>query len=236
MGKNNWSEIWNNRTIDAKRSSSIFQTFCEMKKADGFDTHLNVNYYKNFYNEFLVMLDKIKGVKINSVYEVGCGCGVNLYLFRQLCNIEHIGGIDYSHILVDAAKYFLSLPYEIVCGEAITLDTAEKYDLVLSDSVFQYFDNENYGLSVLDKMYEKANKLLIIKEIHDKDKRQVHLDYRRKHDCNYDEHYKGLDKTYYNKKMFIDFAIKHGNNYDIVYPKNNDYWNNNFIFDFYLYK
>lgn len=39
---------------------------------------------------------------VNSVYEVGCGSGANLYLLKNR-GIQ-VGGIDYSRSLVDTAK------------------------------------------------------------------------------------------------------------------------------------
>lgn len=39
--------------------------------------------------------------------------------------------------------------------------------MVLSDSVFAYFPSAQYGESVLEKMFEKANKVVAILEIFD---------------------------------------------------------------------
>lgn len=43
---------------------------------------------------------------MKSIYEVGCGSGVNLYLFEKLKNIKCIGGCDYSEPLIKIAKKF----------------------------------------------------------------------------------------------------------------------------------
>ena len=54
--------------------------------------------------------------------------------------------------------------------EADCISAEPKYDLVLADSVFQYFQNPEYGMRVLEKMWEKANKIVVITEIHDEEK------------------------------------------------------------------
>jgi len=72
----------------------------------------------------------------------------------------------------------------------MNLDTSKKADLVYSDSVFVYFNDIEYAKNVLEKMYQKANKAILITEIYDKSKEQECLDYRRSQIENYDEKYK----------------------------------------------
>ena len=52
----------------------------------------------------------------------------------------------------------------------------------------------------------------------------------------YDKKYKGLDKTFYTKEMFINFADQVGAKCLIVRPENELYWNNKYVFDCYLIK
>ena len=51
---------------------------------------------------------------------------------------------------------------------------------------------------------------------------------------NYDEKYEGLDKTFYKKEMFEEFAKKVGATCTIIKPQNELYWNNKYVFDCYL--
>lgn len=39
-----------------------------------------------------------------------------------------------------------------------------------ADSVFRYYKNVEYGMRVLQKMWEKTNKIVVITEIHDEEK------------------------------------------------------------------
>jgi len=237
---NRWFEIWEKRSKDIDIEDDVFNTFIKLKKADGFDIQQQDGYYESFYEQFsksLTILDEMLSSSddINSVFEVGCGSGVNLYLFNHLCKVNNLGGIDYSANLIDIARRVVDSD-DITCNQALSLDTNKKYDLVMSDSVFQYFQDEEYGYSVLEKMYDKATKAIVIKELHDKACQEEHLRLRRATVENYDEKYAGLDKTFYSKDRFIEFAKKHGCEYRIVQPDNDAYWNNQFVFDFYMIK
>lgn len=198
---------------------------------------MNDGYYDSFLAEFKEDLNIIKEKisTFDSVYEVGCGSGVNLFLYRELCGITKLGGCDYSKSLIDIANRII-VSNDIVCEEALNIDIANTYDIVISDSVFQYFQDDDYGYKVLEKMYKKANKMVIIKEIHNINMKEEHLEMRRKSIENYDEKYKGLDKTFYLPSRFIKFAKDMDCQYIIKKPKNNSYWNNDYVFDFYLIK
>lgn len=236
---NQWDKIWKNRMINFQKSNDIFQMFCELKSADGFDTQDIPGYYEAFFKQWEEMADRVFqkcSNKIESVYEVGCGSGVNLFLFQQLKNIRRVGGVDYSDPLVELAGNILGEKSDLKCEEALNLDIESKYGLVLADSVFQYFQDADYGLQVLEKMWNKSTDMIVITEIHDRAKREEHLACRRRYVENYDEKYKGLDKTFYEKQMFLEFSKNKNAKCEIVQPQNNIYWNNEFVFDCYLFR
>ena len=93
-----------------------------------------------------------------------------------------------------------------------------------------------YGQKVLERMWAKTEKMVVVTEVHDQEKKDEHMAYRRKCVENYDEVYAGLDKTFYTREMFLQFAEEHGGRCEIVQPDNELYWNNRFVFDCYLYK
>mgnify|MGYP002519271335 FL=1 len=234
---NEWNRIWENRTSDITISDDIFDMFCKLKKADGFDTQEIDGYCEAFFEEWHKMTERIEqnAGNIESAYEVGCGSGVNLYLFQQLKKLGVVGGCDYSEAQIQLAHKVVESE-DLHCMEADHISTESKYDLVLADSVFQYFQNVEYGMCVLEKMWEKANKIVVITEIHDEEKKEEHLNFRRQCVENYDEKYKGLDKTFYTKEMFQKFAEQVGAKCLIVRPQNELYWNNKYVFDCYLIK
>ncbi|MCM1251622.1 MAG: hypothetical protein NC321_02280 [Clostridium sp.] len=109
-----WQNIWNKKTMDGiDLNRDEFSVFCDLKKADGFDVNVHDEeaYFQAFYREWMEMYERLKEITpnaIQSVYEVGCGSGVNLYLFNNRIKDAVIGGIDYSQGLVDIARNILS--------------------------------------------------------------------------------------------------------------------------------
>lgn len=56
---------------------------------------------------------------------MGCGSGVNLYLFKNIVGCAWLGGIDYSAKLLNIAKKVV-LSDDIKCKEAIDVDIDKK--------------------------------------------------------------------------------------------------------------
>lgn len=227
---NNWKEIWNNRDVNDEKlkTSSEFELHTELKKLNGYDVQVENenNYYKNLYNNICsVFYDYSRNA--NSIFEVGCGSGANLLIFKN--RGLKVGGIDYSEKLATVASNILNTDIQI--DEAINIDVNKKYDIVMSNSVFAYFKNVDYAKSVLSKMYDKSNEKIIILDIFDADKYDDCLAYRRSLEPDYDEKYSGLDKMAYEKQMFIDFANEHNCDIEFFMLDNPEYWNNDYIFN-----
>lgn len=191
-------------------------------------------YYQYFYKNWEEMYRTVSSVTdqpIESVFEVGCGSGVNLMMFRNR-GVGRLGGIDYSESLVNTCRWVVD--GEMLCGEAALLDTEPKYDIVMADSVFQYFSTVNYAQTVLDKMLEKAVKAVVLCEVHDLEKKEACLSYRRKIVENYDTRYEGLDKLFLSKQWVEDIARKHGKK--VLFTEDvNDVYLNSDIYNAYLY-
>lgn len=80
---NQWDRIWRHRPSQIEISDDVFEMFCRLKRADGFDTQDVEGYYEAFWKQWMMMAEKIANCgDISGVYEVGCGSGVNLYLFQ----------------------------------------------------------------------------------------------------------------------------------------------------------
>lgn len=103
---NHWKETWNKRENEIQITDNVFDMFCRLKNADGFDTLVEDGYYEGLLEEWKRTNENISrnGVSFASVYEVGCGSGVNLYLYKNLLNIKKLGGIDYSKPLMEIAE------------------------------------------------------------------------------------------------------------------------------------
>lgn len=236
----NWKNIWEKKgleKIDLERDE--FLVFCDLKKADGFDVNVHNEqlYFKAFYDEWQKTYEKLNEITknaIHSVYEVGFGSGVNLYLFQNRIKDVRMGGIDYSQGLVNIAKNVVA-GADLVCGNAEAMDTSIKYDLVMADSVFQYFGSQEYAADVLNKMIQKSDKVVYLSELHDIDFREEWLEYRRNAMDNYDQIYEGLDKLFYSRDWISDIAQKNGRQVLFTQSENPEYWNSRYVFNCFIF-
>lgn len=236
----NWSKIWNGKQADEHLLNRDFETvFMELKRLTGNDTTggngVTFDGFKDQYfriKKYLRM--NMAESKSASIFEVGCGSGPFLLMFQK--DGFRVGGCDYSSSLIDVAKKVLSHPVELYCGEAVDIDPDVKYDSVMSNSVFEYFESDEYAEKVMQKMLEKAEYSIGIFDVHDAEKKDEYLQYRRSIIQNYDEKYKNLDKKFFNKSFFERFAKK--NQVMIEFRETNirGYWNNEFVYDVYMYK
>lgn len=236
---NKWKSIWekkNTENINLNRTE--FEIFCDLKRADGLDVnvHNEQAYFKAFYNDWEKMYEQlisITGNDIHSIYEVGCGSGVNLFLFHKRIEDAVLGGIDYSEGLITLAKSILPCA-DLFCGNAEVMNTDLKYDFVMADSVFQYFGNHDYAEKILNKMICKSNKAVYISEIHDITLKEEWLENRRSSMDNYDKIYEGLDKLFYSKDWLSDMAKKHNKKTIFTNSENPEYWNSKYVFNCFI--
>lgn len=235
---NNWKSIWEKRKLNEEvlNSDDIIELFTELKRADGFDVgggEIAPDALLKQYEDIKQRLAKNSPNPLKSVYEFGCGSGANLLLF------EHdgftCGGIDYSRALVDIAERVLKST-DITCGEAINAEAEPKYDCVLSNSVISYFSDTEYALGVFEKMLQKTNYSIGLIDVYNIDKQDDFLAYRRANVENYDEKYRDLNKLFYSKKLFQDFAEKNGLKIEFSESTVENYWNNEFVFNVFFYK
>ena len=49
---NEWDKIWKRRSMDIEITDDVFDMFCKLKCADGFDTQNVEGYYEAFYQEW----------------------------------------------------------------------------------------------------------------------------------------------------------------------------------------
>ncbi|MBI6863579.1 class I SAM-dependent methyltransferase [Lysinibacillus fusiformis] len=228
-----WREIWCKEKEFTIQDNTDKTVYLELKRLNGFDVLEGTMTYESFLYQHNCVLSSINIAEVKSVFEVGCGSGANLYMFSR--NSFKCGGLDYAPSLLKIAEDHVKLQ-ESQLGEAKLLNTEVKYDLLYSNSVFSYFPNLEYASGVLDKMYEKTNKFIVLLDIHDKNHEEAYHNYRRKNIRNYDEVYKGLDKLFYEKNFFEAFAIRNGLKIEFTRSDVPGYWNNDFVFNCYMYK
>ena len=239
---NRWREIWEGRSVSEEKlgGKGKEEIFCELKRLSGFDVVDGAMDYDSFYGQYFDTKDKLinetekrTGVKVKSIYEVGCGSGANLYLFSEDGYI--VGGSDYSEALVHAAQLVLKdadLHYE----KADEINIDRKYDVLLANSVFSYFADEEYAEKVLEKMLQKARYAIGLIDLHDAECKEAFLAYRKREIPDYDERYKDLPKFFYRKDFFREFAGKNDLDIGFFESRVKGYWNNPFVFNLFMYK
>lgn len=242
---NQWESIWNNRAIaEIIKDGSFEQTFLFLKDCMGVSlaSPIPASVLLAQFEANLFKLKKMGSLNLQSYYEVGCGSGAYLFYLGYHYQGLTLGGCDYSVPLVETAKKVLKRPYlpaevsDLSYAAAKEMDVEAKYDCVFSRSVFQYFPDKAYGLEVASKMLEKANKSVGIFDVHDEQRKDDFLAYRRSTVPDYDRKYAQTPHQFYAKEDFLRLAEK--NDCDIFFTRDamQGYRNEAFVFDVYFYK
>lgn len=201
---NSWHKIWDNQN---RVNNLLLETLI---KADGFETgagNFTLEDWKLYTKSLFDYLDISED---DSIFDRGCGSGA--FLFNHFINNHKVGGLDYSEALIGLAKIIFK-GSDFITDEASKLDTKNKYDFVVSHSVFRYFKDLDYSKRVLLKMLEKAKKKVGIFDINDKSKEKSYHKIRMGSmtQDSYLKKYQGLDHMFYEKSWFKKIA----NEYDI---------------------
>ena len=232
MGANRWKEIWNGREdrLDRVDIHDSKQVFLELKRIDGFDIADGGIPYEGLLAQYRETKEELCLSVGDSVFEIGCGAGANLYLFH-LDGIE-VGGLDYSEKLMGILRKVFreGTLKECICGEAADCPTEIRYDAVLSNSVFSYFPDYAYAERVLERMLAKSGSGIGLLDIHDAEKEQAFKEYRIRNTEDYEERYKDLPKLFYRRSFLEDFARRNGMGIRFKESAMEGYWNNEFVF------
>jgi amino acid adenylation domain-containing protein len=146
-----WQLIWD----DAYKS-----------KNEDIDPTFNISGWKSSYtgdpipeNEMREWVDhtvnRIMSLKPANVLEIGCGTGLLLFKIAPQCQ-KYIG-LDFSSRVLDKTKEIVKAKnltnVELLCQEAHNFDNIDTnlYDVIVINSVIQYFPGSDYLLTVIKK-------------------------------------------------------------------------------------
>ncbi|CAJ1317880.1 class I SAM-dependent methyltransferase [Paenibacillus nuruki] len=197
-----WKEIWSRtRQLPAEKQDLQF-----LIEADGFNSGAGKIAAPDWlaYIEYVTQLAQI--VPNDSIYEIGCGSGAFLYPFYQKGHA--VGGIDYSSSLIEIANRVMpNMNFDV--QEALQLDTSHSSDVVIANSVFQYFPSLTYATEVIERMYAKAKRRVILLDLNDIAFEEEALAIRKGalSEGEYEEKYKGLDHLFYDRQ-FIEQVMQ----------------------------
>lgn len=227
----NWKQIWNNR----KFSQDDELLLEKLIKMDGFDSGAgrisleSWEKYIDFISKKIVYKNQV------SIYEVGCGSGPFLYKFYNMGHV--IGGIDYSKSMIEIAQLIMpNMDFQV--GDAMELDITKKYNVLISNSVFQYFPDYEYAKEIILKMMQKSNKVVAILDINDIQFKDYSESIRKAalSEEEYRKKYEGLNHLYYDRNWFINLAREKGYKIDIFNQNISNYENNSFRFNIVMEK
>lgn len=202
----------------------------DLIEADGFNSGAGKIQVSSWL-EYIQKVKQMANIKEGeSIYEVGCGAGAFLYPFYG--EGYQVGGCDYSHSLVEASRKVMS-GMDIVNCEANQFSTTAMYDIVLSNSVFQYFPDEEYAASVVEKMWRKARKAVAILDINDPAYKEEAIRIRRASlpPGEYEVKYQGLDHLYLSRQFFDTMALNLGGSIQYFDQEVKGYGNNHFRYN-----
>ena len=111
-------------------------------------------YFLKYINSITKNFDLKKN---DTILDVRCGAGAFLFPFFKRGMKCH--GIDYSKNSIKICRKFITNG-KFVVGEANNLNKFKKnkYDIISSAAVFQYFDNINYAKRVFNQMNKQYRK------------------------------------------------------------------------------
>lgn len=122
---------------------------------------LNFPQYKQT-NEKLVEIADIKANQI--VVDLACGTGLTSKEVLKNCpDVKKIYAIDFSEDMINVAKEFVqSKKVAFIVADAQDLDKfiSEKVDVVLCNSAFWQFQNQNQVLNAISNVLKKNGKLI----------------------------------------------------------------------------
>lgn len=220
-----WSEIWNRRSLPNEGT-----VLDRLIRADGFDSGAGLMTEDAWLKNHELLYDALQLSETDSIFEVGCGAGAFLYPFY--CNQNRVGGIDYSASLISIAKSVMHGMYFEV-AEAANLSLSEHYDVVVANSVFQYFVNAAYSRTVVKKMLEFSLNHVVILDIPNIEL-QLASEAKRKEsmfDGEYEIKYSSLMHTYYDKQWFMSMAQELKCDVNIFDQESSSYGNSSFRFN-----
>ena len=173
---------------------------------DGFDA-LSASHWGQMVGKFLELIN----IRNNSdVLEVGCGSGAFL---QHIDNAGSISGVDYSEAAIEQVRSRLRGDFWVAEASHLPFESSS-FDLVLSFSVFEYFEGLDYALQVLNetKRVLRPGGLIFIGDINDPQKRDVYFELRSNENREKQKYTKGVSTNHLfcEKAFFLDYAKTNG--------------------------
>jgi ubiquinone/menaquinone biosynthesis C-methylase UbiE len=238
MRKNGEPLIWKNIWETKGRVAPDEIDLAKLIAIDGFDTgagEFPVHSWLPFVEETKIKLGLKKEQKI---LEVGCGAGAFLLPIYNSGMV--VCGIDYSNSLIQVCTKIMKAGiFKVAEANNIPFED-EFFDAVVSNSVFQYFDDLEYAQNVVSEIARVLKKkgCAAILDVNDFTKKEKYESIRRKKlgDKEYDRLYANLNHQFYKKEWFGNIAKNFGLNCEVQEQNIKGYDNSVFRYNVFLEK
>ena len=97
----------------------------------------------------------IKG-SLDAILDIGCGNGLVLSKFDK--NFKHIHGVDFSLNMIEQARMIVPHGHFDVCDANDLKFENSRFDRVMAYSIFHYFPDFDYALTVIREMIRVCKK------------------------------------------------------------------------------
>ena len=225
-----WPEIWNRRSLP--NDGTILD---RLIRADGFDSGAGAMSEALWLKIHQKLSEIVQISENDSIFEVGCGAGA--FLYPYYCSQHVVGGVDYSEALIAIARSVMNdMFFEV--SDAASFQLNEFYDVIVANSVFQYFHDMAYAEKVIKKMLLSARKRVAILDVPDVQMQSI-SELKRKEAVpvgEYETKYAGLLHTDYEKEWFRNIARESGCSVTILDQESSSYGNSSFRFNVVLGK
>lgn len=202
----NWKDIWSSRSAGYVETGDGSMT--DLLRLDGFDSGMGHINPESWFEYVRRTCETIGLAAADEFLEVGCGAGAFMHALHP--SPEKQTGVDYSASQIKVAKKFKSEQMKFLEIDAIDIDALEgNFDVVLVNSVIQYFPSMEHGLEFLGKVVAvlKDDGRGCVLDINDLDKKDEFT--RRRYNEHggkkkYLESYKGLEHAFYSRSQILE--------------------------------
>ncbi len=228
-----WKNIWDKKSnVDVTTELSLEKLI----ELGGFNHQAGGYISKEVYIEYAShIIQKANDWNCQSVLEIGCGAGLLLNFFYS--QGYQTLGCDYSQGFIKIAQKLMPNA-RLFCQEANQKLNNVRVDLAISHSVFHYFPNQDYALSVLKSMatYLNDSGLMFILDVNDLDYEKDYIQSRIDvlGQKKYNQLYQNLRHLFYSKDFFAEFAQKNSFDMEIETQQVEGYSNSQFRYNVFM--
>ncbi len=223
-----WHELWDGGKYKTVEDSLSLRALLDLSAFYS----ITEDAWREYVRDIINKLGKVNPK--SSLLEIGCGSGAFL---RAIEPRYDLWGVDFSDQQIKVCRQALPAGHFSVC-EACDIEVDPGFfDVVISNSVFQYFPGIDYAKTVLKQMLVmlKKNGAGAILDITDIQYKDAYISAKKKA---FDEKAcdQFPDQSYYSKETFIEFAETNGLAYRIEPQAITGYANTPFRFNFFFWK